>query len=67
MDDWMNDLNSSFSSVFHQEDAIQRVTEVIKNHGLCSAEDLKYVKTKDLSAVLKPIKVRKVIACIKRK
>lgn len=67
MDGWVTDLTSSLSSVFSQEDAIQRVVEVIKNLGVCSAEDLKYVEADDLAAVLKPIEIRKVMACIKRK
>lgn len=63
----MSDLTSSLSSVFRQEDVIQRVVEEIKNLGVCSAEDLNYVDADDLAGVLKPIEVRKVLACIKRK
>ncbi|KAJ8375251.1 hypothetical protein SKAU_G00058310 [Synaphobranchus kaupii] len=66
MGDWVSDLTSSLSSVFQQEDSIQRVAELIKNLGVCSAEDLKYVEANDLSAVLKPIEVRKVMDCIKQ-
>lgn len=67
MDGWVSDLTSSISSVFSQEDVIQRVVEVIKNLGVCSAEDLKYMEADDLAGVLKPIEIRKVMACIKRK
>lgn len=65
MDEWVSDLTSVLSSVLSQEDSIQRVVEVIKNIGVCSAEDLKYVEADDFVACrnpsLKPIEVRKVI------
>lgn len=48
MDDWTSDLKTSLSLVFPQEDYIQRVTDVIKNLRVCSAEDLKYVEADDL-------------------
>jgi len=67
MDGWVSDLTSSLSSVFNQEDVIQRVVEEIKNLGVCSAEDLKYVDAADLQGVLKAIEIRKFMAWIKRK
>jgi len=63
----VTDLTSSLNSVFSQEDTIQQAVEVIKNIGVCSAEDLKYVESDDLAGVLKPIEIRKMMACIKRK
>lgn len=62
MDEWVSDLTSVLSSVLSQEDSIQRVVEVIKNIGVCSAEDLKYVEADDFVACRNPpIEVRKVI------
>ena len=67
MDGWVGDVTSSLSSFFNQEDSIAQVVEVLKNIGVCSAEDLKYVEAADLAAVLRPIEARKVMACIKSK
>ena len=63
----MSDLTSSLSPFFNQEDSIPQVVEVLKNIGVCSAEDLKYVEADDVAAVLRPIEARKVMACIKSK
>ncbi len=51
--------------MFNQEDLIQRVVEVIKNLGVCSAQDLQYMEADDLSGALKQIEIRKVMTCIK--
>lgn len=59
MDGWVSDLASSLSSLFSQEDVIQRVVEEIKNLGVSSAEDLKFVEADDLAGVLKPIEINK--------
>ncbi|KAK3559679.1 hypothetical protein QTP86_015092 [Hemibagrus guttatus] len=65
MDKWVIDLTSSLSHVFSQEDVIQQVVEAIKSLGVSSAEDLKYLEADDLVRILKPIEIRKVMACIK--
>lgn len=67
MDEWVSDLTSSLSAVFSKEVDKQRVVEVIKDLGVSSTADLMYVAADDLSQVLKPVEVRKVMACIKRK
>lgn len=56
------DLTSSLSSVFRSED-IQRVVEAIKSIGITSIEDLKYLDAADLAGLLKPIEIKKVMAC----
>lgn len=63
----MSNLTASLGFVFSQEDVIQRVVEVIKNLGVSSAMDLKYVEVDDLAGVLKPIQARKVVAHFKCK
>uniref|UniRef100_A0A8C5B6W5 Uncharacterized protein n=1 Tax=Gadus morhua TaxID=8049 RepID=A0A8C5B6W5_GADMO len=65
MDGWVGDVTSSLSSFFKEEDSIAQVVEVLKNIGVCSAEDLKFVEAADLAAVLRPIEARKAMACIK--
>lgn len=65
MDEWVSNLTLSLSSIFHQEDVIKRVVEVIKDLGVSSAEDLKYLEADDLAGVLRPIEIRKVISHLK--
>ncbi|KAG8013533.1 hypothetical protein GBF38_021959, partial [Nibea albiflora] len=62
---WVSGLTSSLSTFFNQEAQVAQVVEVLKNIGVCSSEDLKYVAADDLAAVLRPIEARKVMACIK--
>ncbi|KAG8009026.1 hypothetical protein GBF38_011616 [Nibea albiflora] len=62
---WVSGLTSSLSTFFNQEAQVAQVVEVLKNVGVCSSEDLKYVAADDLAAVLRPIEARKVMACIK--
>ncbi|KAF3844583.1 hypothetical protein F7725_007746 [Dissostichus mawsoni] len=64
MEEWTSGLTSSFSSVFSQEDVV-RILGVFENLGVGSTEDLKYVEADDLAKFLKPIEVRKVMACIR--
>ncbi|KAI4826626.1 hypothetical protein KUCAC02_030065, partial [Chaenocephalus aceratus] len=64
MEEWTSGLTSSFSSVFSQEDVV-RLLGVLENLGVGSTEDFKYVEADDLAKFLKPIEVRKVMACIK--
>lgn len=47
MDEWVSNLTSSLSSIFSQEDVIKRVVEVIKDLGVSSAEDLKFLEADD--------------------
>lgn len=44
MDEWVSNLTSSLSSIFSQEDVIKRV---IKDLGVSSAEDLKFLEADD--------------------
>ncbi|XP_067280466.1 uncharacterized protein [Pseudorasbora parva] len=65
MDEWESRLTLFLSSLLGQEDAIKQVLEVIKNLGVGSLEDLKFVEADDLAGVLRPIETRKVIAHFK--
>lgn len=47
MDEWVSNLTIFLSSVFSQEYVIKRV--VVKDLGVCSAEDLKYLEADDLA------------------
>ena len=67
MNGWVGDVTSSLSSFFKEEDSIALVVEVLKNIGVSSAEDLKFVEAADLETVLRPIEARKAMACIKSK
>lgn len=67
MDKWVINLTSSLSHLFSQEDVMQQVVEAIKSLGVCSTEDLKYLEADDFVGLLKPIEIRKVMACIKCK
>lgn len=67
MDEWVSNLTLSLSSIFSQEDVIKRVVEVIKDLGVSSADDLKFLEADDLAGVLRPIETRKVIAHFKCK
>lgn len=61
MDESMDDLTASLSSMFRSED-LQRVVEAINSIGINSIEDLKYLDTTDLAGLLKPIEIKKVMA-----
>lgn len=63
----MSNLTVSLRTIFSQEDVIKGLVEVIKELGVCSAEDLKYVVADVLAGVLRPVETRKVIAHFKCK
>lgn len=44
---------------------IYGLVEVVRNLGVSSTEDLKFVEPEDLKGSIKPVEVRKLIACIK--
>ncbi len=60
-------LTKALQALFSQEAVIERIVQVIKDLGVESNQDLMYVAAEDLAGALKPIEVRKVIACIKCK
>ncbi|TNN80058.1 hypothetical protein EYF80_009709 [Liparis tanakae] len=65
MDRRVSNLTSSLSTVFSQENTIERIVEEIKNLGVCSAEDLEFIEADDLAGVQKLIEIRKFKDCIK--